>query len=297
MSAPWIADVAADAFRGVNGFKVDVVSGWRTRSAKTQSFAPIGVMNHHTGPGSYGALLNYMAYNASTAPLCNIATSIPYNGIVRITIVAAGRANHGGKGYYSWTGRDGANYRCIGIENQNNGSQAWTKQQTEATRILTAALLKHMNRGTNYMIEHKTYAPSRKPDRHTINLGTERKAVGALMASKPTPEKESFLMALSDKEQDQLKDRIYNIHRELMKGEGESGTEGYVPDGPSGKTIRIRTWQTNKAMGQLMGSEVNNLKRLIRKAGEGNQQAAADAEAIVEEIFNKIGSLAKADTE
>lgn len=197
-AAVWLPDVLADAFRGVRGYQVDSVSGWRTRSAKTTSFEPRGVMNHHTGPGNYANLLRFMTSGSSIAPLCNVATSRPHDigGIqtVRITVVAAGRANHAGKGTLPWTGTNGGNRHTIGIENQNNGSQSWPEQQLEGIRRATAAILRHLAQNTDFMTDHKTYAPGRKPDMHSIKLDGERKAVAALLDPPDPPAKRTHTL-------------------------------------------------------------------------------------------------------
>lgn len=189
-AALWLPDVLGDAFRGLKGYQVDTVKGWQTRSAKTTSFDPRGVMNHHTGPGSYANLLSFMTKGSSIAPLCNVATSRPHDiggsPTVRITVCAAGRANHAGKGHVSWAGTNGGNRHSVGIENQNNGSEPWPKQQIEGIRIATAAILRHLGRDVNFMTDHKTYAPRRKPDLHSIDLAAEQSAVKALLAPTPT---------------------------------------------------------------------------------------------------------------
>jgi hypothetical protein len=188
-AAVWLADVLSDAFRGHRGFQVDTVRGWQTRSARTKTFEPRGVINHHTGPGSYANLLNFMTASSSIAPLCNVATSRPHSiggrDAVRITICAAGRANHAGKGQLGWTGVDGGNRHAVGIENQNDGTQGWPAQQIEAMRIATAAILTFLGRDTRFMADHKTYAPGRKPDRHGLDLERERAAVRNLMVGRP----------------------------------------------------------------------------------------------------------------
>lgn len=184
----WMADVVADAFRGVKGYQVDVVSGWNRRGRT--DFYPEGVMNHHTGPGSYSNLLNYMTYGSSISPLCNIATSRPINGIVRITICTAGRANHAGVGTLPWRRGQGSvgNARTIGIENQNSGKQDWPLQQVEGIRILTAALLLKLNKDVSRAIDHKTYT-GRKVDRYATNVGLEQRAIETIMRNgfKPAP--------------------------------------------------------------------------------------------------------------
>lgn len=171
----WLADVVADAFRGVRGVQVDEVPGWEQRGRPVADHQ--GVIDHHTGPGSYTNLLHYMAYSSSIAPLCNIATSRPVNGIVRVTIVASGKANHAGAGHLPWTGRNNGNSRAIGIEHQNDGSQPWPAQQLDVAKRLDKALLERLGVGTDRLADHKTYAPGRKPDRHTIDIHSWRREV------------------------------------------------------------------------------------------------------------------------
>lgn len=174
----WLADILADAFRGVRGFQVDEIPGWETRGRDGTSH--VGVIDHHTGRGSYHALLEYMAYGSSIAPLCNIATSRPDNGTVRITVVNAGKANHAGRGWLPWTGRDRGNWHAIGIEHQNDGAQPWPDQQLEAAARIDAALLAHLQVDVSRLADHKTYAPGRKVDRHTIDLDRWRARVAAV---------------------------------------------------------------------------------------------------------------------
>lgn len=214
----WLGDVVADAFRGHRGFRVETYSGWRTRSANTTAFEPIGVMNHHTGPGGYDNLLNYMMHGSSIAPLCNLATSRPQNGVVRITVCAAGRANHAGRGYLPWTGTNGGNYRTIGIENQNTGSEAWPDQQVEAIHMLSAALLKHLGVGTSRLVDHKTYAPKRKVDRFSTNVNDTRKAVQRLIDGPAQDEWEVLWMSLTNSEREALKDIAAAIDEEGTNG-------------------------------------------------------------------------------
>lgn len=170
--ALFLADVLVDAFRGRSGFVVDVVRGWEDRG-KPQLY-PRGVMNHHTGPGSYNALLNYMGHTSKIAPLCNVATSRPMDGKVRITLVASGKSNHAGVGNYSWIPKNKANYYTIGFENQNDGKESWPDQQNEAIAIANKAILDHLKLGADRLLDHKTWAPTRKVDRVHIDLGSWR---------------------------------------------------------------------------------------------------------------------------
>lgn len=184
----WIPDILADAFRGVDGYRVEVYASAKTRGSDV--FNPIGVMNHHTGPGSYDNLLRYMAVNSRIAPLCNWATSRPYNGVVRVTIVCTGKANHAGRGGVGlggtpWIPTNDGNRRTIGGEHQNDGVQGWPAQQVEGIYIGSAALLEYLEADEDRAALHKTYAPGRKPDMHTVTLATHQAGIARYL--KPTP--------------------------------------------------------------------------------------------------------------
>lgn len=201
---PWLMDVIADEFRGVKGFRVDAYPGWETRGRPV--FEPEGVMDHHTGAGAYNNLLRYMAVGPVHPPLCNYATSRPNRGVVRVTVVAAGRANHAGVGELPWRRGQGStgNFRTFGAEHQNDGRQPWPSQQVEAIRRVDAALLKAMGRDTAYMLDHKTYAPTRKVDRHSTDVASERRAVAKLMQPAPTDPWEEFMSELTDSQKNTL---------------------------------------------------------------------------------------------
>lgn len=207
----WLADVVADEFRNSKGFRVDVYPGWETRG--NALFTPTHVMDHHTGAGAYNNLLRYMAEGPVHPPLCNIATSRPFSSggidVVRITIVAAGRANHAGLGSFRTIPQNSGNRYSIGIENQNNGSQSWPAQQLEAMRRLDAALLMRLGRSVDFLLDHKTYAPRRKIDRHTINVENERRIVARIIEQRTRRQDdpwEVFYMSLNDEEKQVLKD-------------------------------------------------------------------------------------------
>lgn len=77
--------------------------------------------------------------------------------------VAAGKANHAGKG--SWPGVFGGNDHAIGIEAENNGlGELWPEVQMDAYARGCAALAKHVNLTEKAVIGHKEWAPTRKID-------------------------------------------------------------------------------------------------------------------------------------
>lgn len=172
----WLADVLADAYRGVHGVRFEVYPGWKTRGHEGAQHR--GIVNHHTGRGGYDPLLQYMATGSSIAPLCNVASS--HDGS-RVTLVAAGKANHAGRGHLSWTGTDRGNWYSVGWEAQNDGGQSWPTRHLESIAIGNAAILRHLKLDSSRLAEHKTYAPRRKVDRHSIILDEWQRRVQRML--------------------------------------------------------------------------------------------------------------------
>ena len=110
----WIADALRDA-----GLAVVEVDGWRDRGSS--DFWPGGVVGHQTaGPAGGGDMpsLNTLIYGRPdlAGPLGNVG--LGRSGTYYV--VAAGRANHAGKG--GWRGLTG-NSSVLGIEAENDGYQ------------------------------------------------------------------------------------------------------------------------------------------------------------------------------
>lgn len=188
----WLADVLSDAYRGIKGVRLEVYPGWETRGDPRAQHA--GVMGHHTGGGRYDPLLAYMATNSSIAPLCNVASSADGR---RVTVVASGKANHAGRGHLSWTGTDRGNWYTVGWEAQNDGSQPWDPWHLEVQAVGHRAILNHLNAGRDRLVDHRTYAPKRKVDRHSIDLDWWRNKVDNLVKPQPpepdAPQKEDTM--------------------------------------------------------------------------------------------------------
>lgn len=217
----WLADAMADAFRGVNGYRVEVWPGWEHLG--NPSFDPIGTLDHHTGGGgTYDNVLRYMLEVSSIAPSCNWATSPPVNGVVRVTVCCSGRANHagkggGGRGGTPWILTDHGNYRLLGGEHHNNGSARWPAQQYEGIVAGTAALLAHLGRSASRAELHKSYAPGRKPDMHTITHAGHQRAVAdrlshPLQEDDMTPAQAAQLQAVHDSIKG-IEARLSNLER------------------------------------------------------------------------------------
>jgi hypothetical protein len=127
-----------------------------------------GVLLHHTATGNLKddapsiQMIMTTGRVGLTAPLANIvlARSGTYH------LVAAGSANHAGKG--EWQGVVQGNHQLIGVEMENTGldNDPWPDVQYEAALRGTAAMLKHINAKYIMAASHAEYAlpPGRKID-------------------------------------------------------------------------------------------------------------------------------------
>lgn len=163
----WIPEVLRDA-----GLTVYEEDGWETRG--TASFNPIGVMWHHTAtPPSWSSrqLTNLLVRGHASlrGPLCQL--QLNRDGVY--VVVAAGRANHAGRG--SWPTIRLGNTQTIGIEAANDGvGESWPKEQIDAYIIGTAAILKHLGKSSENIVAHKEWAPSRKVDPRGLDMDEMR---------------------------------------------------------------------------------------------------------------------------
>jgi hypothetical protein len=170
----WIADRCREF-----GLKVTEVDGWRTRGNET--FAPRGVVAHHTanGPGEIGSLRVLINGRSDLpGPLCNVG--LGRSGTVYV--IASGRANHAGTG--GWKGLSG-NSSVLGIEAENRGGAGdpWPQVQLAAYKRLCAALITGPGVGgaVALVCGHKEWAPNRKVDPHSIDMDGFRRDVKAIV--------------------------------------------------------------------------------------------------------------------
>lgn len=160
-------------YRGADGTRLNVIetSGWRTRTYDGNGMAGnIGVLWHHTATGnasyrnSSTPTLNLVTNGRSDlpGPLCNILFG--RNG--EVVIVAAGQANHAGRGSVFGSYANMGNYYLIGIEMESDGiSNDWTDAQKRIAPHLGAALdLAYSGGGDYYQIGHKEYSSEGKID-------------------------------------------------------------------------------------------------------------------------------------
>lgn len=194
MRAVWLVDVLTDA-----GITVHPYDGWETRGGTT--FAPVGIIWHHTVTKASTAdevIDKFLATTGSSttpAPLCNYST----NRDGSISVIAAGTANHGGKG--GWNGQSG-NRLFFGDEMKNLGTprEPWPERQLETARLAAAAILDHIRRDAGQLCSHEEYAlpPGRKTDPHSLNMDTERARVAALMENGDDVASPADVMSIGD---------------------------------------------------------------------------------------------------
>lgn len=277
----WLLDVVRREFRDDRDVTVDAVPGWRTRGSSAARHA--GVMDHHTGsPGapSRAGLINWFISGYPWPPACNIATFPPRVRDVdgyRITIVAAGKANHAGDGKLGWIGEDEGNALDIGIEHYSTqGDTSWDRRHLEIQMRLDACLLEHMGQSWQRRSDHKEYAlpRGRKQDRHHIDTAQWDRDLRDLMAARAagaSPSPKGLTVAEADRIIKHLDKRVDALT----------------------KTVKKRTnWKRQKVWDWLVdgyrekGAEVdmaNLLKKLRRDADEARTNSAK-ALAVAREI-------------
>lgn len=175
MRLQWLAAVLRD-----EGLTVVEKPGWETRGADTMT--PKAVVIHHTGsgvPSSEGRYADFLIAGRSDLP--GPLSQLYLDRAGRYWVLAAGRANHAGRG--GWKGIRG-NSSVIGIEAGNNGrGEAWPEVQLDAYVRGVAAILRKLGRNAEFVCGHREWAepPGRKPDPVGINLDEFRAKVARLL--------------------------------------------------------------------------------------------------------------------
>src|SRR4029078_11920486 len=181
LSLTWLSTVLLDA-----GLKVAEQPGGRTRG-RADAATIRGVICHHTA-GSKTGIMPSLAVVTNGRP--DLPGPLPQLCLGRdgtLFIVAAGRANHAGRG--NWQGVTSGNTSFIGIKAENTGRTAgpstdpWPAVQLDAYRRGVAAILKKIKANAIMCCGHKEYAlpVGRKPD-PTFDMDEFRSQVGAIMA-------------------------------------------------------------------------------------------------------------------
>lgn len=172
----WLPSVLRAA--GLNVYETE---GWSTRGKDVMN--PKVLVAHHTATGTNWSdlALDRLLRVGRTdlpGPLCHI--HLTREGQCRI--IAAGMANHAGKG--SWKGYSG-NAIAIGIEAANDGrGEYWPAAQIAAYDLASAAIFRYLNLDSTYLCGHREWAPNRKVDPVGIALPQMRTKVQDLINRK-----------------------------------------------------------------------------------------------------------------
>lgn len=190
MPISWLADTLRAA-----GVRVVEEGPWLSRSAGS-SFAPIGVLWHHTAAPSSASnpapALNVCINGRSDlpGPLCQAL--VDYHGVFHV--ISANRANHAGSARASGPIPAGdGNTMLVGWEIDYAGDggagrvQRMTTAQYDASVTATAAVLRRLGRDASYARGHRETSTSGKIDPSFIDLDAMRADVAAAMGGTPPP--------------------------------------------------------------------------------------------------------------
>jgi hypothetical protein len=187
-SLTWLARVLTDA-----GLKVAEVPGWPNRGVGDVS-AIKGVICHHTAGSRSGNMPSLKVITEGRADLPGPLSQLGLGRDGTFYIVAAGRANHAGRG--EWQGVTTGNSSFIGIEAENVGQppgdsdhEPWPDVQMDAYERGVATILKHLGLKSLMACAHREYARprGRKTDPQGIDMDEFRSRIAALMAGNASP--------------------------------------------------------------------------------------------------------------
>jgi peptidoglycan hydrolase-like protein with peptidoglycan-binding domain len=172
----WMPDVLRSA-----KLRVALVDGWEDRG-RGEVGKTLGVICHHTAGRPEG---NMPALRTLIDGRPDLPGPLAQLGLGRdgtFYVIAAGRANHAGKG--SWNGVNNGNMHFIGIEAENTGradDQPWPAVQVDAYQRGVAALLGHVGLSADACAGHKEYAlPRGRKIDPSLDMAAFRAAVSKL---------------------------------------------------------------------------------------------------------------------
>lgn len=188
-SLTWLPDVLLTA-----GLKVSPVKDWQTRG-RGDVGRIFGVICHHTAGPKVG---NMPSLRTLIDGRPDLKGPLAQLGLARdgtYFVIAAGRANHAGRG--SFKGVVNGNSNFIGIEAENTGlanDRPWPDVQLDAYHRGVAAILTHIRQGSDFCAGHKEYAlPTGRKDDPNIAAGPPldmdafRTSVAAIMNGATPP--------------------------------------------------------------------------------------------------------------
>jgi len=179
----WLPDVLKTA-----GLKVEVQPGWENRGLGDMGTVR-GVMCHHTAGPATG---NMPCLDVITNGRPDLRGPLSQLGLGRdgtYYVIAAGKAQHAGKG--NWQGVTTGNTSFIGIEAENRGTPAdpWPEVQMDSYRRGLAAILGKIGADAVMCCGHKEYAlpRGRKSDPSFDMVDFRAKVAELLTGVTPAP--------------------------------------------------------------------------------------------------------------
>jgi peptidoglycan hydrolase-like protein with peptidoglycan-binding domain len=183
-SLTWLPEILVKA-----GLKVAEQPGWRTRGRSDMAKVH-GVICHHTAGPASGNMPSLGIITNGRPGLNGPLAQLGLGRDGTFFVIAAGRANHAGAGF--WKGFTTGNSSFIGIEAENSGvpSDKWPKVQMDAYQRGVAAILQKIGADEGMCCGHKEYAlpKGRKPD-PLFDMKVFRAAVGAILKGTAAPPK------------------------------------------------------------------------------------------------------------
>ncbi len=155
----WLAGVLRAA--GLNVVEHD---GWKTRTARTSAKTTWGVLCHHDAarPSSSRARVTPGMIRDGHSALAGPISQLLITDDCKVHVIAAGTANHAGKGLIPGTLWTDGNARLLGIEVNNSGvGEQWSAGLLETYCTTVAACLRHLGLGSDRAIAHKEFAVPR----------------------------------------------------------------------------------------------------------------------------------------
>jgi peptidoglycan hydrolase-like protein with peptidoglycan-binding domain len=180
----WLPDVLKAA-----GLKVAQVDGWQDRG-RGDIGRIMGVLCHHTAGPKTGNMPSLATLIKGRSDLPGPLAQLGLGRDGTYYIIAAGKANHAGRG--AWKGVVNGNTNLIGIEAENTGlpdDTPWPQIQIDAYSRGVAAILKHIAQPVDFCAGHKEYAlPAGRKSDPSFDMATFRSSVAAVLnGTAPAP--------------------------------------------------------------------------------------------------------------
>lgn len=197
------------------------VAGWETRGADFPR-PPIGSIDHETigAATGFAPSLGVVTNGRSDlpGPLSNVLEPRLLDGDHRVYVVAAGKANHAGRGL--WLGAD-SNYELTGLEREGVGyGRDLTPWRTEVSARVHAAFAALCGFTAEHVASHAEYAlpHGRKSDVLGEPMGPHRARIDALLQhTTPTDDLlEELLLTIAKNDDDARRTYVRQASRRLL---------------------------------------------------------------------------------